>query len=129
MQRLISWFKEVFSFRGFTILTSTTVIVLVLAKLGGAAATFNPMTTMGRQWSAPLWANLLVLAAILLPYASSKSMASAGSKRALQILSTSYAIGGFACAALWDPGLGLLFIALGNCLRQVTKESQKRSRP
>ncbi|MDD2176532.1 hypothetical protein OIN59_03740 [Acidovorax sp. D2M1] len=127
MQRLISWFKEVFSFRGFTILTSTTVIVLVLAKLGGAAASFNPMTTMGRQWSAPLWANFLVLTAILLPYAASKSVASPRSKRALQVLSASYAIGGFACAALWDVGLGLLFMALGRCLRQLTKESQEHS--
>jgi hypothetical protein len=127
MQRLISWFKEAFSFRGITILTSTTVTVLVLAKLVGVAASFNPMTTMGRQWSAPLWTNFLVLAAILLPYAASKSAASPLSKRALQILSTSYAIGGFACAALWDVGLGLVFMALGNCLRQLTKESQEQS--
>ena len=127
MQRLISWFKEAFSFRGITILTSTTVMVLVLAKLWGAAASFNPMTTAGRQWSAPLWTNLLVLAAILLPYVASKSAASLRSKRALQPLSAAYAVGGFACAALWDVGLGLLFMALGNCLRQSTKESQERS--
>jgi len=127
MQRLINWFKEVFSFRGITIFTSTTVIALVLAKLGGATASFNPMTTMGRQWSAPLWANLIVLTAIVLPYVASKSAESHHRKRALQVLSTSYALGGFACAALWDVGLGLLFLALGNCLKHVTNQLEERS--
>ena len=82
---------------------------------------------MGRQWSAPVWANLLVLTAILLPYGASKSAASPCGKRALQVVSTSYVVGGFGCAALWDVGLGLLLMTLGRCLAHMTNKSQNRS--